>query len=338
MWTFILRRVLSLPLILLGISVITFILMHLIPGDPVRLFLGSEGAVQPEAIEALRRQWGLDKPLPIQYVRYIINLLHGDFGRSIHTGQPVFHDLINRFPATVELTIMSFLFVLILSVPLGVISAAKKDSWIDHISRLASLLFLSMPSFWFGLMIIYVFFFMLGIIPSPAGRLGIMDTPPPHITGLYTIDSLLAGDLQTFIKSLVYLIPPALTTSLTSIGLVVRMLRSSMVEVLQLNYIQAAEAKGLPHFAILYRHAFRNALIPTITVLAVQLGSLLGGNVVIETVFNWPGIGLYFVESIQWLDYAPVMGVAILLAAVFVIANFLADIAYALIDPRIRYR
>jgi len=169
------------------------------------------------------------------------------------------------------------------------------------------------------------------------GRLGLTDTPPPFITGLYTIDSLLAGDLSTFVKSLKQLILPALVLSFTSIGLIVRMLRSSMLEILQMDYIRTAEAKGLSYFVINCKHALRNALIPTITILAIQLGSLMGGNVVVETVFNWPGIGLYFVTAIQWLDYAPVIGIAVMIATIFVIFNFIADVVYALIDPRIKY-
>jgi len=334
---FLARRALALPLILLGVSAVTFVLMHLIPGDPVRIFLGSEGAVPPEAIERLRAQWGLDKPLYIQYFYYIANLLRGDLGYAIHTAQPVSQDLLRRLPATLELSMAGFTIALLISIPLGIISAVKKDTWIDHLSRVTSLFFLSMPNFWIGLMLIYLLYFTFKVVPAPMGRLGLTDTPPPFITGLYTIDSLLAGDLSTFVKSLKQLILPALVLSFTSIGLIVRMLRSSMLEILQMDYIRTAEAKGLSYFVINCKHALRNALIPTITILAIQLGSLMGGNVVVETVFNWPGIGLYFVTAIQWLDYAPVIGIAVMIATIFVIFNFIADVVYALIDPRIKY-
>ncbi|HAF69818.1 MAG: Dipeptide transport system permease protein dppB [Acetothermia bacterium 64_32] len=337
MSAFLARRALALPLILLGVSAVTFVLMHLIPGDPVRIFLGSEGAVPPEAIERLRAQWGLDKPLYIQYFYYIANLLRGDLGYAIHTAQPVSQDLLRRLPATLELSMAGFTIALLISIPLGIISAVKKDTWIDHLSRVTSLFFLSMPNFWIGLMLIYLLYFTFKVVPAPMGRLGLTDTPPPFITGLYTIDSLLAGDLSTFVKSLKQLILPALVLSFTSIGLIVRMLRSSMLEILQMDYIRTAEAKGLSYFVINCKHALRNALIPTITILAIQLGSLMGGNVVVETVFNWPGIGLYFVTAIQWLDYAPVIGIAVMIATIFVIFNFIADVVYALIDPRIKY-
>jgi len=334
---FLARRALALPLILLGVSAVTFVLMHLIPGDPVRIFLGSEGAVPPEAIERLRAQWGLDKPLYIQYFYYIANLLRGDLGYAIHTAQPVSQDLLRRLPATLELSMAGFTIALLVSIPLGIISAVKKDTWIDHVSRVTSLFFLSMPNFWVGLMLIYLLYFTFKVVPAPMGRLGLTDTPPPFITGLYTIDSLLAGDLSTFVKSLKQLILPALVLSFTSIGLIVRMLRSSMLEILQMDYIRTAEAKGLSYFVINCKHALRNALIPTITILAIQLGSLMGGNVVVETVFNWPGIGLYFVTAIQWLDYAPVIGIAVMIATIFVLFNFIADVVYALVDPRIKY-
>jgi peptide/nickel transport system permease protein len=334
---FVFRRLASLPLVLVGITVVTFALMHLVPGDPVRLLLG-EAATDPQIIEAMRRHWGLDRPLHVQYVHYIGNLLRGEMGVSIRSGRSVAWDLARYLPATVELGAVSFLITLLLGIPLGVISGARANTVTDHSSRLASLLFLSMPSFWFGLILVYVGYYLLGFLPTPTGRLGMTEIPPPTVTGLYLLDSLIAADGALFLRVLWHILPPAFTLALASVGLVVRMLRSSMVEILNQDYVRTAWAKGLPPRGVFYVHALRNALIPTVTVLGIQFGSLFGGNVLIETVFAWPGVGLYFVESIQWLDYAPVLGATALIATAFVTVNFLVDLTYAFLDPRIRYQ
>ncbi|MDR7545008.1 MAG: ABC transporter permease [Armatimonadota bacterium] len=334
---FVARRLLSLPLVLIGITVVTFALMHLVPGDPVRLLLG-EGATDPKIIAALRRQWGLDRPLHVQYLHYLKNLARGELGVSIRSGRPVAWDLARYLPATVELGALSFLITLVLGIPLGVLSGARANTLTDHASRLSSLLFLSMPSFWFGLILVYIGYYQLGVLPTPTGRLGMGEAGPPTVTGLHLVDSLLAADSALFLRALWHLLPPAFTLALASVGLVVRLLRSSMVEILNQDYIRTAWAKGLPSRAVFYIHALRNALIPTVTVLGIQFGSLFGGNVLIETVFAWPGVGLYFVESIQWLDYAPVLGATVLIATAFVSVNFLVDLTYAILDPRIRYQ
>lgn len=335
--TFVARRLLSLPLILIGITVVTFGLMHLVPGDPVRLLFG-EQATDPRILAAVRQQWGLDRPLHIQYLHYLAHLARGEMGRSIRSGRAVTADLSRYLPATVELGVTSFLLTLLIGIPLGVISGARANTLTDHTSRVGSLLFLSMPSFWFGLILVYIGYYKLGVLPTPTGRLSMTEVAPPAVTGLYLVDSLLARDPALFLRSLWHLLPPALTLALASIGLVVRLLRSSMVEILSQDYVRTAWAKGLPPRGVFYIHALRNALIPTVTVLGVQFGALFGGNVLIETVFAWPGVGLYFVESIQWLDYAPVLGATALIALAFVTVNFLVDLSYAFIDPRIRYQ
>ncbi len=334
---FVFRRLASLPLVLIGITAVTFALMHMVPGDPVRLLLG-EAATDPQIIAAMRRQWGLDRPLHVQYIHYVGNLLRGQMGVSIRSGRPVASDLARYLPATIELGAVSFLITLLLGIPLGVISGARANTTTDHTSRLASLLFLSMPSFWFGLILVYVGYYLLGFLPTPTGRLGMTEVPPPVVTGLYLVDSLIAGDGTLFLRALWHILPPAFTLALASVGLVVRMLRSSMVEILNQDYVRTAWAKGLSPRRVFYVHALRNALIPTVTVLGIQFGSLFGGNVLIETVFAWPGVGLYFVESIQWLDYAPVLGSTALIATAFVTVNFLVDLTYAFLDPRIRYQ
>jgi peptide/nickel transport system permease protein len=274
----------------------------------------------------------------VQYLLYVKNLASGELGVSIRSGRPVAADLARYLPATVELGGISFLLTLLIGIPLGVVSGARANTLTDHASRLGSLLFLSMPSFWFGLIVIYVGYYRLGVLPTPTGRLGMTEIPPAAVTGLYLVDSLIARNALLFLRTLWHVLPPAAVLALASIGLVVRMLRSSMVEILNQDYVRTAWAKGSPPRGVFYRHALRNALIPTVTVLGIQFGSLFGGNVLIESVFAWPGIGLYFVESIQWLDYAPVLGSTALIATAFVSVNFVVDLTYAILDPRIRYQ
>jgi peptide/nickel transport system permease protein len=311
-------------------------LLHVVPGDPARLYLG-ESATNEQVVQALHRQWGLDRPLPVQYAYYLRNLSAGNLGFSIHSGRPVTEDLGHFLPATVELSLAAFLIAVVVGVPLGVISGARANTAADHTSRIGSLLFLSMPSFWFGLILIYVGYFLLGWLPSPTGRLGLTDTPPATITGMYTLDSLLTGQVALLSRALWYLAPPAFTLALTSLGLVVRLVRTSIVEVLGHDYVRTARAKGVALRSVLYRHALRNALIPTVTVLGVQFGLLFSGNVLVETVFSWPGVGSYLVTAIQWLDYSAVMGSTLVFAVIFVVVNILVDLSYALLDPRIHY-
>jgi len=333
---FVWRRLLAVPPILVGITLVTFVLLHTVPGDPARMYLG-ESAQDPRVLAALHRQWGLDRPLPVQYLSYLANLARGNMGFSIHSGRAVAQDLAHYLPATVELSLVSFVIAVVLGLPLGVLSGARANSATDHVSRVGSLLFLSMPSFWFGLIVIYVGYFVLGWLPSPTGRLGMMDVAPPTVTGLYTIDTLLAGDTAEFWRAVWHLLPPAFTLSLPSLGLTVRLVRTSIVEVLSQDFVRTARSKGVAAAGVLYRHALRNALIPTVTVLGVQFGLLFSGNILVETVFAWPGLGSYLVQAIEWLDYSAVMGCTVLIAALFVGVNVLVDFTYAALDPRIHY-
>jgi peptide/nickel transport system permease protein len=326
----------ALPPILVGITLATFLLLHVVPGDPARLYLGETGTDE-RIVHALRRQWGLDRPLPVQYAYYLRNVARGNLGFSIHSGRPVTEDLGRFLPATVELSLASFLLAVAAGIPLGVISGARVNTLADHGSRIGSLLFLSMPSFWIGLIIVYIGYFLLGWLPPPTGRLGLTDLAPPAITGLYVIDGLLSGRVAGLGRTLWYLVAPALTLALPSIGLIVRLVRASIVEVLGQDYVRTARAKGLALRGVLYRHALRNALIPTVTVLGVQFGLLFSGNVLVETVFAWPGVGSYLVTSIQWLDYSAVMGSTLVFALIFVFVNILVDVSYAVLDPRIHY-
>lgn len=330
-------RALSTIPVLVGVTLATFLLLHAVPGDPVRIFLGEASTAGPEAVEALRAQWGLDRPIVVQYLYYLWHAVRGDLGRSIHTGRPVLEDLMARLPASLELALASFAIALLVGIPLGALAGARPHSWFDHLSRVGSLLFLSMPSFWFGLIVIYVGFYLLGLIPEPSGRLGLLDVPPPRVTGFFTVDSLLAGDFATFRAAVGHLLAPAAVLSLPTLGLVVRMLRASILEVLRADYVRTARAKGLAPRRVLFKHVLKNALIPTVTVLGVQLGSLVGGNVLVEAVFAWPGMGLYFVNAIQLLDYGPVTGATLVFGFLLVLVNFVVDVSYAWLDPAIRY-
>jgi len=334
--SFVWRRLLAVPPILIGITLVTFALLHTVPGDPARMYLG-ESAQDPQVLAALHRQWGLDRPLPVQYVTYLGNLVHGNMGFSIHSGQAVAKDLAHYLPATAELSLVSFVIAVVIGVPIGVLSGARANSATDHVSRIGSLLFLSMPSFWFGLIVIYIGYYLLGWLPSPTGRLGMMDIPPPAVTGLYTIDTLLARDPGAFWRAVSHLLPPAFTLALPSLGLTVRLVRTSIVEVLSQDFVRTARSKGVAARGVLYRHALRNALIPTVTVLGVQFGLLFSGNILVETVFAWPGLGSYLVQAIEWLDYSAVIGCTVLIAGLFVGVNVLVDFSYAALDPRIHY-
>ncbi|AZI44953.1 ABC transporter permease (plasmid) [Deinococcus psychrotolerans] len=336
MLTYLLRRLLLIPLIVLAISLVTFILVHLVPGDPASLYFGGQ-AVSEEALQNVRRQWGLDLPLPVQYLYYLGGVVRGNLGVATHTGQSVLSDIAARLPATVELTLIGMLLAVLIGIPLAVVAATRRNGWIDHTVRTLSLITLGVPTFWAGIVIIYLFNFVWRLLPPAVGRLPIDATPPTDITGLYLLDSLLTGNFSTFAATAFQLVAPALTVALGVIAVIIRMLRSSMVEQINQDYVRTARAKGLTSRQVMFKHALRNAIIPTITVVGIQLGYLLSGNALVETVFSWPGIGLYFIDSIQSLDYAAVLGVSMIAALIFALVNLGVDLLYAAIDPRIQY-
>jgi len=329
-----LRRLLVLPLILLGISVVLFFLTHLLPGDPAKMMAGEHAP--PETVEIVRREFGLDKPLPEQYCLYIANLLRGNLGTSIHTRRPVLKDLSLYLPATLELTATSILLTILMGVPLGILSATKKDSLLDHLSRFTALSGVSMPIFWLGLLLQLLFYRHFHLLPI-GGRLGVDLAPPRQITGLYTMDSLLALDLRAFWGALCHLALPSFTLAFSSLAVVSRITRSNMLEVLSQDYIRTARGKGLAEMVIHYRHALKNAFIPTLTVIGLQAGALLSGAFLVEAIFNWPGLGLYTVRAITLLDYPAIMGTSLLITLAFILINLLVDMLYGLLDPRIRY-
>ncbi|MFQ5793460.1 MAG: ABC transporter permease [Candidatus Bipolaricaulia bacterium] len=331
---YVIRRLALQVLVLFGVLVITFLISHLIPGDPAQLIAGPRAT--QEIIDKIKHESGLDKPLYVQFSVYLKGLFHGSLGTSIRTRRPVVQDIKRHFPATFELVTASFFIILILSIPLGVLSAVYKDRLFDHISRLFSIAGISMPVFWLGLLLLLLFYVKLGWLPG-TGRIDIGIAPPSHITGLHTIDALLAHNWEALRNSLTHLILPALTLSYVSLARVVRMLRSSMLEALGQDYIQTARAKGLAERFVLYKHALRNAFIPALTVIGLSYGELLQGAVVTETIFGWPGMAYYAVGSMISLDFPAVMGVTLISAIIYTTINLMVDLFYGFIDPRIRF-
>ena len=329
---YIVQRFMWMVVSLIGISLITFVVSHVVPADPIRAVAGMEAL--GEQVEVLRRKYGLDRPLPEQYLRWVVNLAQGDLGLSIRTGQPVTEDLRRYAPATAELALAAMFLVVLVGLPFGVISALNKDGILDHLSRIMALSGVSMPIFWVGLILQIVFFSRLGVLPAD-GRIDIMIDPPPRVTGLYTVDSLLAGDIVTFKSAARHLILPAVNLAFGSLAGLTRMVRSSMLDVLGEDYVRTARAKGLRERRVILLHALRNALIPTTTTMALQMGALMGGVFLVELMFSWPGLGFYAMRSITLIDFPSIMGVAILMTTVYALFNLLADLLYGFLDPRI---
>jgi peptide/nickel transport system permease protein len=331
---FILRRLLLLPPLLLGVSLLLFTLTHLVPADPAKLIAGEHAG--PAELATVRKAFGLDRPLPEQYAIYLGGLARGDLGTSMRTNSAVLDDLRTYFPATLELTTAAMLATVAIGMPLGMIGAIGRGGMSDILAQFASLAGLSFPIFVFGLLMQLIFSRWLGWLPL-AGRLAIGASPPARITGLYTIDSLLTGNLTAFKITLIHLALPTLTLALASLAPTARMTRSTMLEILSQDYVRTAWAKGLAPIRLYLRHGLRNALIPIVTILGLQASALLGGVFIVELIFAWPGLGLYSVQGIISLDYAAIMGTALLLTALYVAVNLAVDVTYALLDPRIRY-
>jgi peptide/nickel transport system permease protein len=329
---YIVQRFMWMLVSLIGISLITFIVSHMVPADPIRAVAGMEA--KGEQVEELRRRYGLDRPLHEQYLRWVANLAHGDLGLSIRTSQPVTEDLARYAPATAELALAAMFLVVVVGLPLGVISALNKDGILDHLSRIIALSGVSMPIFWVSLILQIVFFARLGVLPAD-GRIDIMIDSPPQVTGLYTVDSLLAGDITAFKSAVLHLILPSVNLAFGSLAVLTRMVRSSMLDVLGQDYVRTARAKGLRERKVVLWHALRNALIPTTTTMALQMGALMGGVFLVELMFSWPGLGFYAMRSITLIDFPSIMGVAILMTTVYAFFNLLADLLYGFLDPRI---
>lgn len=330
---FICKRLLFLGFVLLGISIITFALTHVVPGDPARLMAGQHAT--GEQVRELAERYGLDKPVTTQFWIYMKGLLRGDLGMSLTNRRPVLDDLRQFLPASIELTAAAVLLVVLIGLPLGLMTGAQRGRPFDHLMRLLTVGGVSMPIFWLGILLQILFYQHLKLLPI-GGRLGVLDIEPPQVTGFYLVDSLVDGDFSTFRSALIHLILPAATLAAGSIAVISRMMRASVIEVLDADYVRTARAKGLPGGTVLRYHVFRNALIPTTTILGLQVGALLAGNVLAEVVFNWPGIGLYAVNAIKNLDYPAIMGVTLAISVIYVFVNLLVDIAYVILDPRIR--
>ncbi len=332
--TYIIRRLGLMVFVLFGIIVITFIVSHVIPADPIGAILGPQAP--PELVEKIRREWGFDKPLHEQFFDYIYKVIRGDLGRSIKTNNPVMEDLLYFFPATIELATAAIIVAIAIGIPLGIISAVKKDKWPDHISRIFALMGVSMPVFWLGLLLLFILYYKLGIFPGP-GRLDPGIPEPPRITGLLTLDSLLTGNFEAFTNALWHLALPSFVLGYYASASIARITRTALLEVLTQDFIKAARSKGLAERIVLFRHALRNALIPTTTVIGMAYGSLLEGAILTETIFAWPGLGRYSTGAFLSVDFMAVMGSTLLIALVYSLANLIVDILYAFLDPRIRY-
>lgn len=316
------------------VLLITFVLARIVPGDPARMLAGEQASEQ--ALQQIREQMGLDKSIPAQFIDYLGQVLQGNFGTAWHTGKTVQEDFATRLPASIELALVSMLFSIIVGVPLGMLAAAKKDRWPDHVSRIISLLGTSLPVFWIGLMAIFVLYAKLDLIPSPMGRISPGINPPTHITGLYVLDSLLSADWVALKDSLQHLLLPALCMSFGTLAIISRITRTSMIETLNQDYIRTLRAKGISRRRIMLHHVLPNILIPVLTVIGTQFGVMIGNAVITETIFSWPGIGSYVTESILITDYAPVQAFAVLSVVLYIGINLLLDLSYVWIDPRLR--
>jgi len=326
------RRLIGALPSIIGVVVVTFLLTRVI-GDPTAFYAGP--AATAEAVEQVREKLGLKRSLFEQFAFYIEALVQGDLGTSFSTGQPVFVELASRLPASIELTLLGLLAAIAIAVPLGVFAALRPNTWVDHVCRVIATAGVSLPTFFTGLLMVYVFYYLLPWAPPPVGRLEVFYSAPPTITGSYLIDSLLVGDFEVFWASLTQLLLPALTLAIFALAPIARMTRASMLSVLTSDFVRTARASGLPRFQIVVTYALRNALLPVVTVLGMVFSFLLGANVLVEKVFAWPGIGSYAIDALIQSDYAPVQGFVLTMALLYVGLNLTIDLMYGVIDPRV---
>ena len=327
------RMVTALPSVV-GVIIVTFLLTRVLPGDTAAYFAGP--AATPTAIAEVRSRLGLDQPLPVQFVRYIGDLSQGNFGNSLTTGQPVLSDITARLPASAELILVALVLAVAISVPMGIVAALRERSAIDHACRVIATAGVSLPVFFTGLLLVYVFYYLLGWSPSPLGRIDVFATAPPTVTGFFLIDTVLAGDMEGFRATFAQLILPAVTLAVFALAPIARMTRGAMLAVLGSEFVRTARAAGLAPRTVVLSYAFRNAMLPVITTLGMVFSFLLGASVLVEKVFAWPGIGSYAVEALIASDYAPVQGFVLVMAVLYLLLNLGIDILYGLIDPRVR--
>jgi len=335
MLRFILRRILLILPVLIGMTIIMFVIARVLPGDPVGLAAGPN-ATRAE-IEALAREFGLDQPLWVQYWTYLSGLVQGDFGTSLFSRRPVATDLAAYLPATLELVFSALLLAIVVGIPAGLMAAVWRNKWPDYLSNILSVAAISMPRFFLGLLLQLCFAMWLMWLPL-GGRFPIIFDPPPGVTGFYTIDSIIAGDWESFWTALRYLALPAIAMSLSPLATILRMMRASTIEVMHQDYVTTARALGLSPRLIVFKYVLRNAISSSLTVIGLYFGWLLGGTVLVETVFDWPGIGLYATSAIVSQDFMPVVSVALVIGVLFVTANIVIDVLYGLINPKVRYQ
>ncbi|MEO0852747.1 MAG: ABC transporter permease [Cyanobacteria bacterium J06648_11] len=336
MGRYIFKRLLQLVPVLLGISLLVFAFLHLIPGDPAVTMLGDRAT--PSQVEALRERMGLNEPLPLQYLSFLGRLITFDLGRSIFTGVPIWDEIRLRWPATFELSVTAMLVALLLGIPAGVIASVRKNSIVDNVMMSGSLLGVSMPVYWLGLLLVYLFAVNLQWLP-PSGRIGInVSYEFEPITGFFIFDAIAQGNFAALRDVLAHLILPAVTLSTIPLAILARITRSAMLEVLSQDYIRTARAKGLLEFWVIGKHALKNAMLPVVTIVGLEFGTMLGGAILTETIFSWPGIGKWIYEGILQRDYPVVQGGVVFVAFVFVLVNLIVDISYAFLDPRIQFK
>ena len=330
--TYILKRIFLMVIVMFGVATIVFFITHIIPADPVGAILGGNAPI--ERVDEMRHQLGLDKPITLQFIDYMKGIVHADFGISLKSNRPVLTDIINYFPATIELAVASMLFAVLVGVFLGIFSAIYRNKPIDHFSRVFSILGVSMPVFWLGLLLLLLFYYHLNWLPG-GGRNSLFIFPL-RITGFVLLDSLLAGNWAAFWDGLSHIVLPAFVLGYASAASIARIMRASMLDILRQDFIRTAKSKGLSKRVVIYRHALKNALIPVVTIIGLSFGSLLSGAVLTETIFSWPGLGRYIVNALLVLDYPAVTGGTLFIAFVYSLANLLVDISYAVLDPRMR--
>jgi len=331
---YVIRRLLLIFPVLLGLSIVTFVVSHMVPGDPVKLAAGPQA--KPEEIQRLTEEFGLDKPLVVQYLNYMKGLFRGNLGRSMLNHHLVRDDLVKYFPATLELVLVSMAFAIVIGIPAAILAAVYRDRWPDQVSRIVALSGISMPLFWLAIMLQLILGQWLRLLPI-SGRFDPRLPYPKEITGLLLLDTLLLGDLRSFLVGLKYIFLPALTQSLIALALIMRLLRADILEVLQKDFVRMARANGISERIILFKYVLKNGLIATVSMLGFLFGFLLGGSVMVETVFNWPGLGLYSMNSALSLDFQPIMGITLFVGLLFTLVNLATDLMYGVLDPRIRY-
>lgn len=334
MLRFILRRLLMLVPVLIGLTVMMFVIARLLPGDPVALAAGPNATAAE--IAAYAADFGLDQPVTVQYWRYVSGLVQGDFGVSIFSRRPVLDDLLTYLPATLELVFAAMAFAVVVGIPAGLGAAVWRNRWPDYAGRVLALAAISMPRFFLGLLLQLTFAMWLFWLPL-GGRFPIILDPPAHVTGFLTLDALFAGDWEAFVTACRHLAMPAIAMSLSPLATIMRMMRASTIEVLQQDYVMTARAIGLPPRLIVFKYVAKNAISATLTVIGLYFGWLLGGTVLVETVFDWPGVGLYATQAIMSQDFMPVIGVALVIGLLFVLVNLLVDVLYGVINPKVRY-